>query len=215
MPACISTSSGSKRKRSMPRHGMLFFCALHLLLKYRIIKFTKHGGGACVKIAILGHSGSGKSTLARQLGDKYGLPVLHFDSIHFLPGWVETDRPYKREKVNAFLDAHPEGWVIDGNYFKVCARRRFEEADHILYLDFPRRVCVPRAFKRLWAFRGKTRPDMGPGCPERIDRDFFLWLIRDGRTTKKLQDFLDVKTQHPDKFHHFTSPKQLKKELKL
>ena len=41
-----------------------------------------------MKIAILGHSGSGKSTLARALGDKYGLPVLHFDAIHFLPGWV-------------------------------------------------------------------------------------------------------------------------------
>ena len=84
-----------------------------------------------MKIAILGHAGSGKSTLARQLGEKYGLPVLHFDSIHFLPGWVETDRPYKREKVNAFLDENPDGWVMDGNYFKICAERRFAEADRI------------------------------------------------------------------------------------
>ncbi len=168
-----------------------------------------------MKIVILGHSGSGKSTLAQQLGDKYHLPVLHFDSIHFLPGWVETDRTYKREKVNAFLDEHPEGWVMDGNYLKVCAQRRFEEADHILYLDFPRRVCLPRAFLRLWKFRGKTRPDMAPGCPEKIDFAFLKWLIRDGRTPKKLQEFLAVKTQYADKFQHFTSPKQLEKELKL
>ena len=123
-----------------------------------------------MKIAILGHCGSGKSTLARQLGEKYDLPVLHFDAIHFLPGWVETDRPYKREKVNAFLDENPEGWVMDGNYFKICAERRFAEADHIIYLDFPRRLCLPRVLKRWIHYRGKTRPDMGPGCEEPIEK---------------------------------------------
>ena len=168
-----------------------------------------------MKIVILGHSGSGKSTLARSLGEKYGLPVLHFDSIHFLPGWVETDRPYKREKVTEFLDANPEGWVIDGNYLKICAERRFEEADHILYLDFPRRVCLPRVLKRWLKYRGKTRPDMGAGCDEKVDREFLLWVLRDGRSPEKLAEFLSIKTQYPDKILHITSPKQLEKELKL
>lgn len=168
-----------------------------------------------MKIAILGHSGSGKSTLARQLGEKYGLPVLHFDSIHFLPGWVETDRPSKREKVNAFLDENPEGWVIDGNYFKICAQRRFEEADHILYLDFPRRVCLPRVLKRWLAYRGKTRPDMAPGCDEKVDWAFLKWVLWEGRSPQKRADFEAVAQQYPDKFQRFTSPGQLKKELKL
>lgn len=168
-----------------------------------------------MKIAILGHSGSGKSTLASVLGDKYGLPVLHFDSIHFLPGWVETDRPYKRKIVTEFLDANPEGWVIDGNYLKICAERRFEEADRILYLDFPRRVCLPRVLKRWVKYRGKTRPDMGEGCEEKVDREFLLWVLRDGRSPEKLAEFRAVEAQYPDKFHHFTSPKQLEKELDL
>ena len=168
-----------------------------------------------MKIAIIGYSGSGKSTLARQLGEAYNLPVLHFDSIHFLPGWVETDRPYKREKVTEFLDANPEGWVIDGNYFKICAERRFAEADHILYLDFPRRVCLPRVLRRWLQYRGKTRPDMGEGCEEKVDREFLLWVLRDGRSPEKLAEFRAVQAQYPDKFHHFTSPKQLEKELKL
>lgn len=168
-----------------------------------------------MKIAILGHSGSGKSTLASVLGDKYGLPVLHFDSIHFLPGWVETDRPYKRKIVTEFLDANPEGWVIDGNYLKICAQRRFEEADRILYLDFPRRVCLPRVLKRWVKYRGKTRPDMGEGCEEKVDREFLLWVLRDGRSPEKLAEFRAVEAQYPDKFHHFTSPKQLEKELDL
>lgn len=168
-----------------------------------------------MKIVILGHSGSGKSTLARRLGEQYHVPVLHFDSIHFLPGWVETDRPYKREKVTAFLDANPDGWVIDGNYLKICAERRFAEADQILYLDFPRRVCLPRVLKRWLTYRGKTRPDMGEGCEEKVDREFLLWVLRDGRSAEKLAEFRSIQAQYPHKFHHFTSPKQLEKELTL
>ena len=49
-----------------------------------------------MKIAILGTSGSGKSTLAKRLGETYGLPVLHMDTVHFLPGWVE--RPFAEEE---------------------------------------------------------------------------------------------------------------------
>ena len=49
-----------------------------------------------MKIAILGTSGSGKSTLAQTLGAAYHAPVLHLDTVHFLPGWVE--RPLDEEK---------------------------------------------------------------------------------------------------------------------
>ena len=80
-----------------------------------------------MKIAILGTSGSGKSTLAKRLGERYGLPVLHMDTVHFLPGWVE--RPFAEEEaiVRQFLDENAGGWVIDGNYAKTCYARRLEE----------------------------------------------------------------------------------------
>ena len=63
-----------------------------------------------MKIAILGTSGSGKSTLAKRLGETYGLPVLHMDTVHFLPGWVE--RPFEEEEaiVRQFLDENAGGW---------------------------------------------------------------------------------------------------------
>ena len=38
-----------------------------------------------MKIAVLGFSGSGKSTLAQRLGDLTGAPVLHLDTVQFLP----------------------------------------------------------------------------------------------------------------------------------
>ena len=168
-----------------------------------------------MKIAILGHSGSGKSTLARKLGEKYGLPVLHLDSIQFHPGWVETTREEKREKLTAFLDANPGGWVIDGNYLKICAERRFAEADRILYLDFPRRICLFRVLRRWQMYRGVTRPDMGAGCEEKVDLEFLRWVLRDGRTPDKLAAFRGVEGRYPAKFRHFVSPKQLEKELEL
>ena len=36
-----------------------------------------------MKIAIIGYSGFGKSTLCRFLGEKYVIPMLHFDTVHF------------------------------------------------------------------------------------------------------------------------------------
>ena len=36
-----------------------------------------------MRIAFIGYSGSGESTLCRFLGEKYGIPMLHFDTVHF------------------------------------------------------------------------------------------------------------------------------------
>ena len=60
-------------------------------------------------VGLLGPSGSGKSTLAKRLGERYGLPVLHMDTVHFLPGWVE--RPFAEEEaiVRQFLDENAGG----------------------------------------------------------------------------------------------------------
>ena len=67
-----------------------------------------------MKIAILGTSGSGKSTLAKRLGERYSLPVLHMDTVHFLPGWVE--RPFAEEEaiVRQFLVTIQDGLYIGG-----------------------------------------------------------------------------------------------------
>lgn len=41
------------------------------------------------RVLIVGQPGSGKSTFARALGDRTGLPVVHIDQLHWMPGWIE------------------------------------------------------------------------------------------------------------------------------
>lgn len=164
-----------------------------------------------MRIAILGHSGSGKSTLARELGQRYDLPVLHFDAIHFRPGWVETTREEKREKVRAFLAAHPEDWVIDGNYLRVCPEERFSAADVILYLDFPRGLCLLRVLRRWRENLGKTRPDMAPGCPEKVDWAFVRWVLWDGRRKKRRGPMAALGAEYPAAYVRLTSPRALER----
>ena len=79
-----------------------------------------------MKIAIIGYSGSGKSTLARILAEKYGVDVLHFDTVQFLPNWEIRSDDEKKRITNEFMDTH-ESWVIDGNYSKLSYKRRMAE----------------------------------------------------------------------------------------
>ena len=152
-----------------------------------------------MKIAIIGYSGSGKSTLAKHLGALYRLPVLHLDTLQFLPGWVERTREEKRADLARFLDENEGGWVIDGSYLKILPERRFSEADRILFLDFPRLVCLFRVLWRYRTFRGRTRDSIAPGCPERLSAEFLLWVLFRGRTGKKRRQFRDILAAYPEK----------------
>ena len=125
------------------------------------------------RIIIIGCGGAGKSTLARQLGEKLGIPVVHLDSIFWLPGWVEMDREEFDRRIRE--EMAKEKWIMDGNYNRTLPER-LKCCDTIIYLDFPRIVCMYGIFKRLLTNIGKTRPDMGAGCKEKIDWEFVCWV---------------------------------------
>jgi len=128
--------------------------------------------GLIKRVMILGSSGSGKSTMAQRLGEITGLPVTHLDSISWLPGWVEAPKDEFDKQLREIVRG--DAWIIDGNYRSWALDARLERADTVIFLDFNRYVCLLRAFKRRIMFHGKTRPDMGEGCPEKID----MWLIK-------------------------------------
>ncbi|WP_121610762.1 DNA topology modulation protein [Mesobacillus foraminis] len=125
------------------------------------------------KIVLIGSGGSGKSTLARQLGEKLKIDVLHLDSLFWKPGWVETPREEWIDTQQYLVKG--ETWIMDGNYGGTMGIR-LNAADTIIFLDIPRIICVYRAFKRMLQYRNKTRPDMGEGCEERFNYEFFKWI---------------------------------------
>ena len=53
---------------------------------------------------------------------------------------------------------------------------RLQRATLVVYLDLPTPVCLWGVMKRVWRWRGRTRPDMREGCPEKIDAAF-IWYI--------------------------------------
>lgn len=127
------------------------------------------------RILIIGSPGAGKSTLAHALSGRTGLPLHHLDRIHWLPGWVERDRDEARATVAEMLAT--DRWIIDGNYGSTMAQR-LPHADTVVWLDYPTRLCLGRALRRWRQYRGRSRPDMTEGCPERLDLEFFLYILR-------------------------------------
>ena len=55
---------------------------------------------------------------------------------------------------------------------------RLSACDTVIFLDYPRHVCLWRALKRLITYRNRVRPDMTEGCPERITWEFLRWIWR-------------------------------------
>jgi adenylate kinase family enzyme len=123
------------------------------------------------RVAVVGSGGAGKTTFATELGRRTGLPVLHLDRFYWRPGWVVPDEA-EWAMTQSELVERPE-WIIDGNY-GTQFDLRFAQADTVIVLAPPRRVCVYRALKRMvvnW-----HRDVQAPGCREHFDFEFLRWL---------------------------------------
>ena len=125
------------------------------------------------RIAIIGCGGAGKSTFARRLGGILGIEVFHLDALNWKPGWVPT--PKEEWQVLQDEIVGRNSWIIDGNYSATMVTR-LEAADTIIFLDYPTITCLYRAIKREIQYRGRSRPDMDPGCPERFHLPFLSWI---------------------------------------
>lgn len=166
-----------------------------------------------MKIAIIGYSGSGKSTLAAQLGTIFQADVLHFDAVQFLPGWEIRSEEDKKKITKEFLDTH-DSWVIDGNYSKLFYERRMMEADIIIMLLFNRFSCMYRVVHRYIKYKNKTRPDMGEGCNEKLDREFIRWVLFEQRTKRAKKRYAQVYSQYKEKVIIVKNQRQLDECLK-
>lgn len=147
------------------------------------------------RIVIIGCGGAGKSTLARQLGEKLNIPVIHLDKLFWNPGWVEKSK----EEFDALHEQElaKEKWIMDGNFNRTMPER-IARCDTVIYLDFRRIACLFGVLKRVLTTYGKVRPDMGEGCPERIDFEFLKWVWNYNKNKRERNYKLLNEAQHAE-----------------
>ncbi len=160
------------------------------------------------RILILGCSGAGKSTLSRTLAEKTGLPLYHIDKIFWYGDWEHLEKDALDAEITKLTET--DEWIIDGNYSRTIPLR-LEKADTVIYLDYPRRVCVMGVLRRVFGNYGKVRPDMGGNCAERFDMEFmkFVWTFN----KKKRPGIMALLKDFKGEIHIFKSRKETSKFL--
>ena len=124
---------------------------------------------------VIGSGGSGKSTFAGQVGPALGLEVTYLDRLFWKSGWVRVS-PSGQEAIVSEIVSRTK-WIIDGDHLRTQPTR-FAAADTIVFLDFPRSVCLGRTVRRFFQYWGRSRTGMAEGCPERVNFTLLKWVWR-------------------------------------
>lgn len=167
------------------------------------------------RVAVYGPSGSGKSTLSRALGARFDLPLLELDAVfHAYPNWVDLSREEFRERVIEYLDAHPDCWVIEGNYSHV-RDLILPLAETAIWLDLPFPLVYRRlAWRTIW--RSFTHGELWNGNKETIRQTFFskysmlVWGVTSWRRSRRSL-FQSLLTDRPAaRVYHLRTPGQVR-----
>jgi adenylate kinase family enzyme len=160
------------------------------------------------RIMVIGVSaGAGKSTFARRLGERTGIEVTHLDRLFWKPGWVEAS-------IEEFSEAQRQvvqndEWIIEGNYTGTFDIRE-PHADTVIYLELPLRTCLYRVLKRRIQYHGKTRNDIGEGCPEKMDRAFLKFILTTyGPRKKKMVERMRNYVEEGKTVHYLRTKKEI------
>ncbi|MCQ1852932.1 AAA family ATPase [Neorhizobium galegae] len=127
------------------------------------------------RILVIGCSGGGKSTLAQKIARRFNLTYISIDrDVLWLPGWVQRDKP-EQHRLIVELTAG-ERWIMDGTNTSTFDIR-VPRSDLVIWVRMPRWLCVWGILSRWITNRGRTRPEMAPGCPEKMEWQFlrFVW----------------------------------------
>lgn len=151
------------------------------------------------KIMIIGCPGSGKSTLAVNLNKILSFPVYHLDSLFNKQNWIRATKEEWTTKINDIIVR--DEWIMDGTYGETLEMRA-EQADAIIWLNYPTLTCLRRIFKRYDENKGKGRVNIAEGCNEKIDIDF-------------VRNVLKFKEEHRDVFLAFRKRLQNKEFIML
>ena len=132
------------------------------------------------RVSVIGGSCTGKTTLSQELAARLGVPHVELDALHHDAGWQEAPAEVLRARVEAALDAAPEGWVVDGNYHGKIGIYVQERADTVVLLDLPQRTALRRVLWRTFR-RSVTREELWNGNRESLrlafSRDSIVWWV--------------------------------------
>jgi adenylate kinase family enzyme len=154
---------------------------------------------------IFGRPGSGKTTLAVALSRVLLMPVHHLDKYFFVDNWVERDKAEFIEIQQQLLNQ--DQWIIDGNATR-SLHMRYQKADIVIYMVYPRFTCIWRVMKRFFT-KDYSIDDRAPNCKEGISLKLlrYLWGF-DKRVAEKIASLRDA---YPDvKFYKITNDEELK-----
>lgn len=140
------------------------------------------------RVMIVGQPGSGKSRLAREMGNRTGLPVIHIDTIHWQPGWIERSIDEKTRLCRE-VEAR-DHWIFEGGH-SATWDNRIARADLLVWIDRPSVLRFWRVLVRTLIHRGRPRPDLPEDCPEQLGNlpEFFrfMWTTRNSARAKMKQ----------------------------
>lgn len=142
------------------------------------------------RVSVAGISGSGKSTFARALAERLGVQYVELDALHHGPNWSEVSADELRARVEAAIEAAPDGWVIDGNYRSKLDDIVLAQADTLVWLELPLHVSLRRLWRRTWR-RYLRREELWHGNRERLRNlvglreGLFSWAVRSHRRHKR------------------------------
>lgn len=123
-----------------------------------------------MRLRIVGVSSSGKSRLAETLARELRMPRLELDAVFWQEGWTYRDLDEAQSLVRRFAAAHPEGWVVDGNWTSrldgLLDPGTRGGADVVVWIDHPRWIVLGRVVRRTLR-RGIRREALWHGNRER------------------------------------------------
>ncbi|WP_432172817.1 adenylate kinase [Streptomyces sp. Tue6028] len=123
------------------------------------------------RILVVGVTGAGKSTLAQALSGQLGVPYHEMDALYFNgPDWTVNDKLV--DDVSRI--AAERRWIIDSLGYPEVRDLLWGRADTVIWLDYPKRVVMPRVLRRSFR-RTATREVLFGGNRE----TWTHWLSRE------------------------------------
>jgi adenylate kinase family enzyme len=152
------------------------------------------------RVALMGISGGGKTTLGKQLALQLGVSFVELDSHQHGPDWKQSTPEELRASVTAALDAAPDGWVVDGNYYTPLGGTVLDRADTLVHLDPSLPLAFGRVLRRT-TWRSARRQELWNGNRESFRNAFFsrysmpLWVLKQHANTRRR--IAEIAAQHP------------------